>query len=114
MGWDYEERIMYGFYTTNIDLTSFLNKNPVLMIDSQLSNDSEIFIYIKSTYEVLDEDYGTYAYRMPDDCPCFTKVVNNKAPHILTEVEQESLDDFCFTYNKFIELVWINNAYISY
>jgi hypothetical protein len=117
MGWDYEDRIMYGFYTkarNNENLIYFLNKNPSIVIDEQLSSGYSTFIYFKSSYKVLNEDYGSYAFGGPRDCPCFTITVTDKDLPVLTNEEQKSLDEFCSLYNELIELRWMRNAYISY
>jgi hypothetical protein len=47
-GWDYEDRIMYGFHTkTKYDekLISFLNENPCIFVSGQLST-SDCTLYI--------------------------------------------------------------------
>jgi len=116
MGWDYEERTMYGFYmkTNNKrSIESFLNKNDKLVKDDYLSDSHNIFIYVKSTYEILDNDHGSYSRRLPD-YECHTEININKMSPILSKEEQDSLDDFCSTYNKMIELIWIESSYYAY
>lgn len=127
MGWDYYNHMAYGVKVTswgNTEIKSLLAKyKDILEYDRNMSDGGmgTIFVYVKSTYKILDEDHGSYAGGRldtegddfnPPRHECFFHVDYDRGAPTLTVQERAALDEVqTLSGNK---CCWVHDASISF
>lgn len=130
MGWSWEHRIVLGVYVksrlSKIPLKLLLKSNEGKIDYLKCPNSIDVvFVYLNSSYKVLDEDDGSYSFSTPDPCgdefsepkhPVFHKKIEEGPEFtmkssdlaILNDIKQkcECLDDG--------NPIWIEDASIDY
>jgi hypothetical protein len=129
MGWDYKHVIGYGIIVKswgNSELKSLLETNSDILKynkDMSLGGPGTLFVYIKSTYEVIDQDNGSYAFRSPDSSgdefnppthPQIHKIDETLPIPKLTKPEQNALNDVKVLCKHKGPEVWIRCAKVYY
>ena len=123
MGWSYYNRVAYGVQVTawdNPEIQVMLKKHAdVISYDRDMSSgeDGTIFVYVKSTYQLVNEDHGSYeACRLDtkgdDFTPplhrCFQKINHIREIPILTSEEQTALVETQTLSNN--KCCWVQDA----
>ena len=101
MGWCYEDRRAYGILvniTEYQQLEMFIDNNAdVLDCDDRLAfGNNSVFVYIKSTYEIITSDYAFTGYpdfkRVNSKHRCFHITEYDKKSPFLSPKERTALD----------------------
>lgn len=126
MGWSYENRVAYGVQVTawgNDEIRPLLKKyKGILSYDKDMSlGEGTIFVYVNSTYLLLDEDSGSYSGgrldTLGDDFTpprhrCYHRVDYNRQVPNLTPEESNALTEVqSLSENK---CCWVEDARVYY
>lgn len=129
MGWDYEDRVAFGVnvcawkYSGLKHLLKEYNTWLDCDKDMAFGGKGNLFIYIKSSYQTLDEDEGVYAFSSPDTTgdefnppkhPIVHEQLIDKEPYVMTDEEKLALNkvrEFCDINS---DPVWVRHTLISY
>ena len=128
MGWSWEHIIAYGLYVKPKEIDAQMIKK-FLERYSDIINYLEvepevIFVYVNSTYEIINQDSGSYSFSSPDSNgdpfnepkhPIFQEKLLDKPKPKLTNQELVVLDKLKEIYNcSDLEYIWINDARTYY
>lgn len=127
MGWDYDACRAYGIVVKswdNKELQKVLEENDLLDYSGEMAQKSgHIFVYIKSTYETIFSDHGSYRSSMPDingdnfrspTHPIYHNEVHDCDTPDITKEEISALKKVMKCCGYYIKPYWIEHADVDY